>query len=807
MKREIVTSDAVPSASSATPAQDVEPEERHLADELRDRVRRVGDVIGDFDPEPDVVTYERSSTAAIRAIVSAVGIALVALAAELLPFTHRGLERDLGDLGGSWESGIGELGDAVAVAASLITVSMSLGAAALARRPRQVATSLVAAAVAVVVVIAAARIGGLTPGVVVTEEWALALVASSIAVSASSFAVFSAPIARWSAGMIALFTVVGVLGAEVSLEVRTLALLTGGFIGSAVALVFGTPSRRVSRHDLADAMAAARLPVMTLEPHGGDARGSQPWSATLTTDRPVFVKVAAVDELRSDQLFRFWRRLRMKRADDERSPASTRRAVEHEAFVAQRAAAAGVSTPSVIGLGALADDRGMFVVFATVDGVTLDEVDEPSDALLRAAWSQIQILRRSGIAHRDLRAANLMAVDDAAWVIDFGFAEIVASPDLLDRDLAELLVSTAGLVGVERAVDQAVAVLGADEVARSIPWIQPLAVSTASRAALPRDDFDELRERVRARAGISAPELPQLQRVSRKAVISTVALGVAIWAVLPQLTKGIDWSTVLEAHLGWAAVAVVASAVTYVGAAISVAGSVRDSVRLGPTFLAQIASSFTNRVTPAKVGGMALNVRYLTKQGIDTAVATTGIAVSTAAGSVVHVVLTIIAVVWAGKVGLPGINAPSGRMVLIVLGALAVVGAVAAAVPPVRRWIVESAVPALRRSLRSFVEVMRSPRNVVMLLGGSALVTIANLVAFDVSLRAFDIELPVSTAAVVFLAGSALASAALVAGLSVVSVAERMAIPAVLLFRLATFWLPIFPGWVAMTVLQRRGDL
>jgi uncharacterized membrane protein YbhN (UPF0104 family) len=39
------------------------------------------------------------------------------------------------------------------------------------------------------------------------------------------------------------------------------------------------------------------------------------------------------------------------------------------------------------------------------------------------------------------------------------------------------------------------------------------------------------------------------------------------------------------------------------------------------------------------------------------------------------------------------------------------------------------------------------------------------------------------------------------------SVDERLAIPAVLLFRVATFWLPMFPGWVAFTLLQRRGEI
>jgi len=106
-----------------------------------------------------------------------------------------------------------------------------------------------------------------------------------------------------------------------------------------------------------------------------------------------------------------------------------------------------------------------------------------------------------------------------------------------------------------------------------------------------------------------------------------------------------------------------------------------------------------------------------------------------------------------------------------------------------------------------------------MLFSGSTLVTISNLIAFYVSMRAFDTSVPVSTVALVNLAGSALASAAptpgglgateaaLIAGLAVVAVRQNVAIPALLLFRLATFWLPILPGWIALTLLQRRGDL
>jgi uncharacterized membrane protein YbhN (UPF0104 family) len=45
------------------------------------------------------------------------------------------------------------------------------------------------------------------------------------------------------------------------------------------------------------------------------------------------------------------------------------------------------------------------------------------------------------------------------------------------------------------------------------------------------------------------------------------------------------------------------------------------------------------------------------------------------------------------------------------------------------------------------------------------------------------------------------------AGLTAIGVPASQAISGVLLFRMATFWLPIPVGWVCFQVLQRRGVL
>ena len=46
--------------------------------------------------------------------------------------------------------------------------------------------------------------------------------------------------------------------------------------------------------------------------------------------------------------------------------------------------------------------------------------------------------------------------------------------------------------------------------------------------------------------------------------------------------------------------------------------------------------------------------------------------------------------------------------------------------------------------------------------------------------------------------------AALISGLVAAGMDKSVAVPAVFLFRLATFWLPILPGWLGFTWLQRH---
>ena len=115
--------------------------------------------------------------------------------------------------------------------------------------------------------------------------------------------------------------------------------------------------------------------------------------------------------------------------------------------------------------------------------------------------------------------------------------------------------------------------------------------------------------------------------------------------------------------------------------------------------------------------------------------------------------------------------------------------------------------------------MLTNPAKVVLLLGGSVLVTLSYVIAFNFSARAFDIDLRFASIGAVYLIGSAIATAAptpgglgaaeaaLIGGLIAVGVNKDDAVPAVFLFRLATFWLPILPGYISFTWLRRTERL
>ncbi len=627
----------------------------------------------------------------------------------------------------------------------------------------------------------------------------------------------------WVVGVLAGGLALSFLGGSLAVISLPLDIGVGMTAGAAAALVFKTRDRTPSPSQIEETLRASGVKAAQIERASVDARGSVPWFVTTTDGTELFVKTLGGDHRSADLLFRLYRWLRLRRTGDRRPFASLERAVEHEALLSLAARARGIRTPRLVTVAEIGTD-GVLLAYERIAGRSLDELPlgAITQSTLRDLWRLVAELDRAGIAHRDLRLANVFAADDGtAWLIDFGFAEMAASHELRSRDVAELLSSTAAAVGAEPAIAAALEVLGPEHMAEALPWIQPLGLSTATRTQIGKSkDFEKLRSAVAEAIGAEDVRFVKMERINRRTVFVLASLGLAAYALVPQFSEASGFiGDLVHANLGWTAVACVASALTYVGASVGIVGAVPMPLPLGRVVAAQVASSFANRVTPAKVGGMATNVRFLQRRAIPGPVAVSAIGLNTLAGFVIHASLLTTAGLIAGTSGGVGLPLPSGPTAAVVVAVLILASGALMALPAGRKLLTRNLIPAIKSAWRTVATVAKKPSKLAALFAGSAMVTISYTIAMIASLKALGVDLPIVTATVVYLAGAAVATAAptpggvgateaaLIAGYTAVGVGGSEAFAAVFLFRFVTFWLPILPGWLALLTLQRSGEL
>jgi glycosyltransferase 2 family protein len=618
------------------------------------------------------------------------------------------------------------------------------------------------------------------------------------------------------ASIAALAAVVATAGSAGVPELA-IAVAIGGLAGSLVLLAFGAPNRRPSPAAIAAALGAAGIDVTQLDLRRAVGGRSQLYRAT-TPEGGLFLKVYSDDSRDADLLYRSYRTLVLRDSDDGWPPPALARDVEHEAFLMMLASRHGVACPALRTVAAL-PDGSMVLAMQDLGGRRLDELaaDDLGGNVLDDLWRQVHALHRAGLAHRSLRAANVLVTEGRPVLIDFGAAGSAASARMQAIDRAELLASLAAAFGVDTAVSSAARVLDQDELAAAMPYLQPLALSTATRRGIPGAMLRDLRTRVAEVTARDVAPLERLIRVRPRTIFMIATLTGAFYILLPQLASVDDSVEALRsANWLWLAGAVVMSALTYVASAVGSAAATRHRLPLGPTTQVALASSFVNRVTPANVGGMALNVRYMQKAGVPPAEAVTGVGLNVLAGGVIHAALLAVFLSLAGRQAGSAFHIPSSSKVLVAVAVVLALVGIALATRRGRKVAKSKVVPALRQSFASIAAISRAPGRLSLLLASSAVVTLAYTSALAFAIAAFDGGISFVQVGAVYLGASLIAAAAptpgglgaieaaLVAGLTGVGMDPAIAVAAVLSYRLVTYWLPVLPGWLCFRVLERR---
>lgn len=637
--------------------------------------------------------------------------------------------------------------------------------------------------------------------------------------------------AAWAAVLLEAFALlIGGYGTLFSLLVT---LLTGATVACGTAYLIGSP-----RALAGDSALFAGLRRVGFEPVAAQpldpADDGRRYLVTVASGPPLDVTVIDREQQGRGFFHRTWRRLQLRDITERRSLVSLREALAQEALLAYAATAAGARVPALLAASGIDRDAAV-LVYEHVDGRTLDQLgdDEITDELLDSTWQQVRTLQTRRIAHRRL-TGDVLRVDGLGRIhlTDLYGGEIAAGDLLLRLDVAQLLTTLALRVGPVRSVAAAVRTLGPDAVADSLPLLQPVALSGPTRAALRRlakeraqqqrevgpegaqddDLLGGIREQI-LRIRPQAPVAPaRLERLRPRTLIALVAGCFAGYYLLSQLADVDLGALVREAHLSWALAALGFSALTYAAAAMSLLGFVPEDVPFWRTVQAQLGASFL--VTPAAVGGIALNTRYLQRQGVRPGLAVASVGAAQLATGVGHVLLLLGFGYLTGAQD--GVMVSDSRSVLVVVLAAGALVGVIAAVPRLRHLVLSRVRPLFAGVLPRMLDLTQRPSKLLTGVGGVLLLNLAFIACLDASIRAFGHSLSFPAVAVVYLVGTAVGSATPTPGgvggietvlstaLTLAGLPSQVAFSSVLLYRLATFWLPVLPGWAAFTHLSRK---
>ena len=621
-------------------------------------------------------------------------------------------------------------------------------------------------------------------------------------------------------GLIVAMTMVYVVSAFVGTQASLLSLLSsltiGAIVGLLVRYVAGQPNDQPDGARIAAELGRGGSPVTRLERVPDRDEAHRTYLATTAIGEHLAVHVFDRDLIASGALHTIYRLIRVR---PEMAPApalSLERVAERRSLLAMAAVAADVTIPRLVA-GVPCGPDTIVLAYEVLTGAPMLA---PTDRQLDGLWRSVARLHHHRITHRGLTAGKIL-VDPAGRVLlpiaTDGTAFATELRISLDR--AQLLATCAQLAGAERAVRSARTVLSEDELAATLPLLQPIALTREAREAVKRDPglLDALREEIHGQTNREMPELARVERVRLRTVISVVAVIVAGYLIVGDLGTVNLAAVFAAAHWQWIPLVLLASAATYLAAALSLIGYVREKLSFTRTVLAQLAASFAGFVTPPSVGGLAVNIRYLRKAKLSTTGAAASVGMSQVVNAASHILLLVVFAAATGTSSSRSLPIPGWAF--IALGAAAALSLLTLAIPAARRALTARLLLPLQEALPRLLNLLTSPAKLAEGVLGALLLNGSYIAALWFAVRAFDGTVGFAGVAVVYLAGAAIGSLAptpgglgavelaLSTGLTASGMSSAAAISAVLLYRVATFWLPVPVGWVALRWLQRRDAL
>lgn len=624
---------------------------------------------------------------------------------------------------------------------------------------------------------------------------------------------------RWALALAALALVS--LGASTPVGASAGLLVAAGS-AAAVHLVFGSSAGRPSLDDVRGALHELGVSAEVVGAAESQRRGVFVVRAEGTDGTTLKVKVYGRDAQDSALVNRFWRTVWMRDPGSEVGYRGLQQ-VEHEAFMTLLAQQAGVLTDVVVTAGATETDDAILVLRSI--GQPLKDLGEDSQVERVAdVWQVLERLHDANIAHGEFDADHMTISGDQLGVTGLRASAVAPSAAQFRADEVQALMTVALLAGRERALSTGTEALGTRGLAAILPFVQAATLTPDQRRAVKQQNFDldEFRHQAADAAEI---ETPKLQRLHRFTIGSIFRIALPLFAlyIIAAAIANFDLNQVadeLSGAIWWiAAIGFVVAQLPRLAQAVATLGASPVPLPLGPVYALQLSVSYVNLVIPSTAARMAVNIRFFQRHGVPAGGAVAAGAVDGLSGFIIQALLLGSMLLFGTQslgLNLNESDSDSGFKLLLIVGLAALLSiAIVAAVGKFRRFVVHWTKQILHEA-GDALRGLRSLRRLVLLFGGniasellfaSALGLFAAALGFHIGigeLLFINVFVSLLAGIIPIPGGIGVTEGGLTYGLIAAGMDQEAAFAAVILYRIATFYVPPTWGFFALRWLERN---